>query len=156
MAARAVAPEIELRLLDRRLAENRIEYASAGAAGLDLRACIDSPTAIAPGETRVLASGIALHIRDPGLCALIAPRSGLGIKHGLVLANLVGVIDSDYTGEIKIGAWNRGDKPFTVEPMMRICQLLILPVLRPQFALVEHFSADSRRRDGGFGSTGLA
>ena len=145
-----------MRLIDERLRKNPIEYASAGAAGLDLRACIESPAVIAPGQTAMIDSGLALHIRDPGLCAVIAPRSGLGIKHGLVLANLVGIIDSDYTGQIRIGAWNRSDEPFTIEPMMRICQLLILPVVRPQLKLVERFSGSSDRSGDGFGSTGLA
>ena len=155
MAAREVAPAVELRLLDQRLRANPPQYASAGAAGIDLRACIDAPVTIDPGCTEMIGSGIAIHIGTPDLFAVVAPRSGLGVKHGLVLANLVGIIDSDYTGEIKLGAWNRSKTPFTVEPLMRICQLLILPVVRPELKIVDQFSRASQRSDAGFGSTGL-
>lgn len=129
-------------------------YATAGSAGLDLRACIPQPLTLAPGETRLVPSGLALSIADPGLAAVVIPRSGLGMKHGLVLSNLVGLIDSDYHGEVGIGVWNRGSEPFTIEPGDRICQMLFVPVVRAEFALVETFSGDSARGAGGFGSTG--
>ncbi|MEW6488982.1 MAG: dUTP diphosphatase [Thermodesulfobacteriota bacterium] len=129
-------------------------YATEGAAGLDLRACIPEALTLAPGETRLVPSGLALSIADPGLAAVVIPRSGLGMKHGLVLSNLVGLIDSDYHGEVGIGVWNRGSEPFTIQPGDRICQMLFVPVVRADFAVVEAFSADSARGEGGFGSTG--
>lgn len=130
------------------------EYATAGSAGLDLRACISEPVHIAGGETRLIGSGLAISIHDPGLAAVLLPRSGLGSKHGIVLGNLVGLIDSDYHGEIKIAVWNRSDQSFTVEAGDRICQLVFVPVVQAQFQLVSEFSRDSVRGSGGFGHTG--
>lgn len=129
-------------------------YATSGAAALDLRACLENPKAIQPGETVLIPSGIAISIHDPGLVALLVPRSGLGIKHGIVLANTVGVIDSDYQGEIGIGIVNRGASPYTIEPGERICQMLFMPVLQADLHLVTEFSQESERGTGGFGSTG--
>jgi dUTP pyrophosphatase len=144
---------IELRLLDRRLRENPPHYATPGAAGLDLRACIEAPMHLHPGEAHLIPTGIALHIADPGLAALILPRSGLGHKHGIVLGNLVGLIDSDYQGEIMVSAWNRGRETFTLNPLDRLAQLVIVPVVQAQFRVVDEFLA-SERGVGGFGSTG--
>lgn len=144
---------IELRLLDRRLHDHPPHYATPGAAGLDLRACIEAPMHIRPGETHLVPTGMALHIADPGLAALILPRSGLGHKHGIVLGNLVGLIDSDYQGEIMISAWNRGSETFTLNPLDRLAQLVIVPVVQAQFRIVDEFLA-SERGSGGFGSTG--
>jgi dUTP pyrophosphatase len=129
-------------------------YSTEGAAGIDLRACIQDPIIIEPGETRIIPSGLALNIHDPGLMAVIAPRSGLGIKHGIVLANLVGIIDSDYHGEIKIGLWNRGRDTFTVESGDRICQMMFVPVVQVELELVDEFSNSSKRGAGGLGHTG--
>lgn len=129
-------------------------YSTTGAAGVDLRACIDKPVSIAPGETRILPSGLAISIHDPGLMAILAPRSGLGIRHGIVLANLIGVIDSDYHGEIQIGLWNRSKKYFTVEPGDRICQMMFVPVLQVEINVVNEFSNSSTRGSGGLGHTG--
>jgi dUTP pyrophosphatase len=147
---------IELRIVNPLLG-SRIPlpaYATAGAAGLDLRACIPEALTLAPGETRLVPSGLALSIADPGLAAVVIPRSGLGMKHGLVLSNLVGLIDSDYHGEVGIGVWNRGSEPFTIQPGDRICQMLFVPVVRAELTVVEAFSAASARGEGGFGSTG--
>lgn len=129
-------------------------YATAGAAAMDLRACLDEPRTIAPGETAFIPSGIAISIHDPGLVALLVPRSGLGIKHGIVLANTVGVIDSDYQGEIGIGIYNRGTAPYTIEPGERICQVLFMPVTQVTLEVVQEFSQESTRGEGGFGHTG--
>lgn len=129
-------------------------YATDGSAGIDLRACIDSPVIIEPGETKLIGSGLAINIQDPSLMAVLAPRSGLGIKHGIVLGNLVGIIDSDYTGEIGVGVWNRSDKSFTVEPGERLCQMMFVPVVQVEMELVEEFSGSSERGAGGFGHTG--
>ena len=129
-------------------------YATAGAAAMDLRACLDEPRTIAPGETDFIPSGIAISIHDPGLVALLVPRSGLGIKHGIVLANTVGVIDSDYQGEIGIGIYNRGTAPYTIEPGERICQVLFMPVTQVTLEVVQEFSQESTRGEGGFGHTG--
>ena len=128
-------------------------YATAGAAGLDLRACLDAPLALSPGDSQLVSSGIAIHIGDPGFAAIILPRSGLGAKHGIVLGNLVGLIDSDYQGQIFISVWNRGNAAFTIQPMDRIAQLVVVPVQQVEFNLVEEFET-SRRGAGGFGSTG--
>ncbi|CAM4449636.1 MAG: Deoxyuridine 5'-triphosphate nucleotidohydrolase [Legionellaceae bacterium] len=128
-------------------------YATPGSAGLDLRACLDEPCTLQPGETKLLPTGMALHIADPGLAAIILPRSGLGHKHGIVLGNLLGLIDSDYQGEIMISCWNRSDKAFTIEPADRIAQLVIVPVIQAQFEIVTDFNVSSRG-NGGFGSTG--
>ena len=148
-------PSVQLRTLDPRLGREipLPEYATDGSAGLDLRACIDRPTAIGPGETALVATGLAIHIADPGYAAMILPRSGLGHRHGIVLGNLVGLIDSDYQGEILISCWNRGHEPFVVEPGERIAQLVVVPVVRTRFELVEEFTETSRG-SGGFGHTG--
>jgi dUTP pyrophosphatase len=130
-------------------------YATAGSAGLDLRACIEEPVTLCPGQTRLVPSGIAISIADPGLAAIVIPRSGLGMKQGLVLSNLVGLIDSDYHGEVGIGVWNRGTEPFTVRPGDRICQMVFVPVVQAELVVVEEFSAASGRGEGGFGHTGL-
>ena len=129
-------------------------YATAGSAALDLRACLEAPRTVQPGETVLIPSGIAISIHDPGLVALLVPRSGLGIKHGIVLANTVGVIDSDYQGEIGIGIVNHGSVPYTIEPGERICQMMFVPVLQADLSVVTDFSLESRRGTGGFGSTG--
>ena len=130
-------------------------YATPGSAGMDLRACIDAPITLAPGQTELVPTGVAIHIADPGLAALILPRSGLGHKHGIVLGNLVGLIDSDYQGQLMVSCWNRGKARFIVGAMERIAQLVIVPVLRARFDIVEEFVA-SERAAGGFGSSGQA
>lgn len=144
---------IDIRILDPRLHEFPPRYATTGSAGLDLRACIDAPLMLAPGRTELVPSGLAIHLADPGLAALVLPRSGLGHKHGIVLGNLVGLIDSDYQGQVSVSVWNRGQNPFTLEPMERIAQLVIVPVLQVNFNLVDAFT-ESARGAGGFGSTG--
>ncbi len=144
---------IDLKILDPRLDQYPPAYATAGSAGLDLRACIDAPMAINPGQTELIPTGLALHIADPGLAAMVLPRSGLGHKHGIVLGNLVGLIDSDYQGQIMVSVWNRGSSTFALNPMERIAQLMIVPVLQVAFNRVESFEA-SERGAGGFGSTG--
>ena len=148
-------PNVQLRTLDPRLGREipLPEYATDGSAGLDLRACIDEPVTIGPGETRLVATGIAIHIADPGYAAVILPRSGLGHRHGIVLGNLVGLIDSDYQGEVGISCWNRGSEPYVVEPGDRIAQLVVVPVARARFELVEEFT-ETERGAGGFGHTG--
>ena len=128
-------------------------YGTAGAAGLDLRACVEGPVTLAPGASELIPSGIAIHLADPGLAALVLPRSGLGHKHGIVLGNLVGLIDSDYQGQVMVSVWNRGIASFTIKPMDRIAQLVVVPVLQVKLNVVEEFSV-SRRGGGGFGSTG--
>ena len=144
---------IDLKILDSRLREQMPAYATAGSAGLDLRACIDAPLTIAPGSTHLIPAGIAIHIGEPGLAAMILPRSGLGHKHGIVLGNLVGLIDSDYQGQLMVSTWNRGSEAFVLQPMERLAQLVIVPVLQVGFNLVDAFGA-SGRGDSGFGSTG--
>lgn len=144
---------IDLKILDPRIKDSLPAYATQGSAGLDLRACIDEPLAFAPGDTRLVPTGIAIHLADPGYAAVILPRSGLGHKHGMVLGNLVGLIDSDYQGQIMVSAWNRSDTPYTLNPMERLAQLVIVPVLQVGFNIVEEFG-ESRRKDNGFGSTG--
>jgi len=129
------------------------QYATSGAAGLDMRACLDEPLTLQPGESRLVPSGIAIHIGDPGYAAIVLPRSGLGAKNGIVLGNLVGLIDSDYQGQVFISMWNRGQAAFTIQPMDRIAQLVVVPVAQVEFNLVEDFAA-STRGAGGFGSTG--
>ena len=146
-------PTIDLRVLDERIREHLPAYATPGSAGMDLRACVDGPTAIAPGHTVLVPTGISIHIADPGLAAVILPRSGLGHKHGIVLGNLVGLIDSDYQGPLMVSCWNRGQETFTLNPMERLAQLVIVPVVQAQFRVVEAFGA-SERGTGGFGSTG--
>ena len=148
---------IDVRVLDARLAERWDElqprYATPGSAGLDLRACIDVPLVLAPGQTLLIPTGLAIHIADPGLAAMILPRSGLGHKHGIVLGNLVGLIDSDYQGQLMVSCWNRGQVEFTINPMERIAQMVIVPVVQATFRRVDEFGA-SDRGEGGFGSTG--
>lgn len=144
---------IDLRILDDRLKDNLPAYATSGAAGLDLRACLAAPQELAPGATTLVPTGIALHIADPGLAAMILPRSGLGHKQGIVLGNLVGLIDSDYQGQIFVSVWNRGHAPFTIQPLERIAQLVIVPVVQANFNIVDRFE-ESARGEGGFGSTG--
>jgi dUTP pyrophosphatase len=145
--------KIDLRVLDARIRELMPAYATPGSAGLDLRACIDAPLELSPGQTRLIPTGIAIHVADPGLAALLLPRSGLGHKHGIVLGNLVGLIDSDYQGQLMVSCWNRSQAPFTVEPLERIAQLVIVPVVQAAFNVVDEFGA-SDRGSGGFGSTG--
>lgn len=144
---------IDLKVLDSRMAEQLPSYATAGSAGLDLRACLDGPLLLEPGQTKLIPTGLAIHVADPRLAALILPRSGLGHKHGIVLGNLVGLIDSDYQGQLMVSCWNRGHEAFTIQPMERIAQLVIVPVVQATFRRVEEFGA-SDRGDGGFGSTG--
>lgn len=144
---------VDLKILDPRVKEQLPAYATAGSAGLDLRACIDAPLVIEPGTTHLIPTGLAIHIDDPAYAAMILPRSGLGHKHGIVLGNLVGLIDSDYQGQLMVSTWNRGSTAFTLHPMERLAQLVIVPVLQVQFNVVEEFSA-SERGAGGFGSTG--
>lgn len=145
--------KVDVRLLDPRLREQPPHYATAGSAGLDLRACIAEPVTIEPGETLLIPTGVAIHLADPQLAAMILPRSGLGHRHGIVLGNLVGLIDSDYQGEIMVSTWNRGKEAFTLQPLDRLAQLVVVPVLQIAFNVVEEF-ADSARGNAGFGSTG--
>ena len=145
--------KLDVKILDPRLNDNLPQYATAGAAGLDLRACIDRPIELKPGATELVPSGIAIHLTDPGLAAMVLPRSGLGHKHGIVLGNLVGLIDSDYQGQVFVSLWNRGGSAFTLKPMERIAQLVVVPVLQVKLNVVEDF-AESERGAGGFGSTG--
>lgn len=148
-------PSIEVRVLDERLGDSipMPDYATPGSAGLDLRACLQAPLTLEPGQTELLPTGMAVHIADPGLAGMILPRSGLGHKHGIVLGNLVGLIDSDYQGELMVSCWNRGGAAFTVAPGDRIAQFVVVPVVRADFRVVESFGA-SERGEGGFGSTG--
>ena len=144
---------IELRVLDARMADAVPAYATPGSAGLDLRACLDAPLRLEPGRSELIPTGLAIHIGDPALAAMILPRSGLGHRHGIVLGNLVGLIDSDYQGPLMVSCWNRGSIAFTIEPLERIAQLVIVPVVQAAFRRVESFDASSRG-EGGFGSTG--
>ena len=146
---------LDVRILDERLRAQLPAYATPGSAGLDLRACLDAPLTLAGGAWQLLPTGMAIHLVDPGYAALILPRSGLGHKHGIVLGNLVGLIDSDYQGELMVSAWNRSPTAFTIEPMERIAQLVIVPVVQASFRLVDGFSA-SERGASGYGSTGRA
>lgn len=145
--------KMDVKILDVRLREQLPHYATPGAAGLDLRACIDAPVVLVPGETRLIPTGLAIHLADPGYAALILPRSGLGHKHGIVLGNLVGLIDSDYQGQLMVSAWNRGSESFELAPLERLAQLVIVPVVQAEFNVVETFES-SQRGEGGFGSTG--
>ncbi len=145
--------KLDVRILDRRLRENLPAYATDGAAGLDLRACIESPLTLGPGRAELIPTGIAIHLDDAGYAALILPRSGLGHRHGIVLGNLVGLIDSDYQGQLMVSCWNRGAEPFTIEPLERIAQMVIVPVVQATLNIVDEFAA-STRGAGGFGSTG--
>lgn len=144
---------IDIKLLDPRLKESPPHYATAGSAGLDLRACLDAPVTLESGASFLVPSGMAIHLADPGLAAIVLPRSGLGHKHGIVLGNLVGLIDSDYQGQVFVSVWNRGNKAFVIEPMERIAQMVIVPVLQVGFNVVDDFDL-SERGEGGFGSTG--
>ncbi|MEJ3959577.1 dUTP diphosphatase [Brachymonas sp. G13] len=147
-------PQVELKILDARLHQQMPAYATPGSAGLDLRACIDAPLELAPNAWQLVPTGMAIHLADPGYAAMLLPRSGLGHKHGIVLGNLVGLIDSDYQGQLMVSLWNRTDTLFVIEPMERVAQMVIVPVLQPQFTLVEEFSGSSARGEGGYGSTG--
>jgi len=144
---------IDLKIIDPRMAAHLPAYATPGSAGLDLRACLDAPLEIAPGQTVLIPTGLAVHIADPGLAAMVLPRSGLGHKHGIVLGNLVGLIDSDYQGPLMVSCWNRGSTTFTMQPMERMAQLVIVPVVQAAFRVVQEFGS-SQRGEGGFGSTG--
>ena len=145
--------KIDVKILDPRMADQLPTYATPGSAGLDLRACLDAPLTLQPNAWQLVPTGIAIYLQDPGYAALILPRSGLGHKHGIVLGNLVGLIDSDYQGELKVSLWNRSQEDFVVEPLARIAQLIIVPVVQAQFEIVDEFVA-SDRGEGGFGSTG--
>ena len=147
--------EIDVKILDPRMAAQLPSYATPGSAGLDLRACLSEPLTLQANAWQLISTGIAIHLADPGFAAIILPRSGLGHKHGIVLGNLVGLIDSDYQGALMVSAWNRSDVPFTIEPMERIAQLVIVPVLQARFNVVQQF-APSQRGEGGYGSTGKA
>ena len=146
--------KIDVKILDPRIKDQFPQYATPGSAGLDLRACIDSALTLKPGQAELIPSGIAIHLDDPGLAAILLPRSGLGHKHGIVLGNLVGLIDSDYQGQIFVSVWNRGQKDFVLTPMERIAQLVVVPVVQVGFNIVSEF-AESHRGGGGFGSTGI-
>jgi dUTP pyrophosphatase len=146
---------IDVKVLDARMAGQLPAYATPGSAGLDLRACLDAPLLLEPGQAALIPTGLAIHIGDPGLAAMLLPRSGLGHKHGIVLGNLVGLIDSDYQGPLMVSCWNRGGTAFTVQPMERIAQMVIVPVVQAAFRVVEEFEM-SERGVGGFGSTGKA
>ncbi len=145
--------KLEVKVLNEKIRGQLPHYATPGSAGLDLRACIDQAITVNPGETRLIPTGMAIHLGDPGYAALILPRSGLGHKHGIVLGNLVGLIDSDYQGELMVSCWNRGQTSFVLQPMERLAQLVVVPVIQVDMQVVEDF-AQSRRGEGGFGSTG--
>ena len=146
--------KIDVKILDPRITDQLPAYATPGSAGLDLRACLDAPLTLAPNAWQLVPTGLAIHLADPAYAAMILPRSGLGHKHGIVLGNLVGLIDSDYQGQLMVSAWNRSSVAFTIQPMERIAQLVIVPVLQAQFNIVQEFSAASERGEGGYGSTG--
>ncbi|NWG38645.1 MAG: dUTP diphosphatase [Hydrogenophilaceae bacterium] len=145
--------KLEIKILNEKIRHQLPHYATSGSAGLDLRACIDSPITLNPGDTQLIPTGMAIHLGDPGYAALILPRSGLGHKYGIVLGNLVGLIDSDYQGELMISCWNRGHSSFVLQPMERLAQLVVVPVIQVDLTVVESF-AQSHRGDAGFGSTG--
>ena len=146
---------VDVRILDPRIGDRLPAYATAGSAGLDLRACIDAPLVLEPGAAELVPTGLSIHLGDPGFAAVLLPRSGLGHKHGIVLGNLVGLIDSDYQGELMISCWNRGSQSFRIEPGERVAQLVVVPVVQVEFDVVDSF-AESRRGSGGFGHTGRA
>ncbi|MEY4253273.1 MAG: dUTP diphosphatase [Pseudomonadota bacterium] len=146
--------KLDVKILDARLREAMPAYATPGSAGLDLRACLDAPLTLQANAWQLVPTGMAIHLNDPAYAALILPRSGLGHKHGIVLGNLVGLIDSDYQGQLMVSAWNRSDVAFTIEPMERIAQLVIVPVVQAEFCIVDEFAAASERGEGGYGSTG--
>lgn len=146
--------QIDVKVLDPRMADQLPVYGTPGSAGLDLRACLDAPLTLAPNAWQLVPTGLAIHLADPGYAAMILPRSGLGHKHGIVLGNLVGLIDSDYQGQLMVSAWNRSGVAFTIEPLERIAQMVIVPVVQARFNVVEEFAATSERGAGGYGSTG--
>jgi dUTP pyrophosphatase len=147
---------IDLKILDPRLADQLPAYATPGSAGLDLRACIEAPLVLAPNAWQLVSTGLAMHLADPAYAAMILPRSGLGHKHGIVLGNLVGLIDSDYQGPLMVSAWNRSTTPYTLAPMERLAQLVIVPVVQARFRVVQDFGETTQRGAGGYGSTGTA
>ena len=142
----AAMKKIDVKILDARLREQLPQYATPGSAGLDLRACLDAPLTLQPGQTALIPAGMAIHIADPGLAAIILPRSGLGHKHGIVLGNLVGLIDSDYQGQLFVSTWNRGNAAFTINPLERLAQLVVVPVVQVEFNIVDDFSTSARDR----------
>ena len=146
--------QVDLKILDERIREHMPVYATAGSAGLDLRACLDAPLTLQPNAWQLVPTGMAVHLNDPGYAALLLPRSGLGHKHGIVLGNLVGLIDSDYQGQLMVSVWNRSNEPFTVEPLERVAQMVIVPVVQAQFNVVDDFAQASARGACGYGSTG--
>ena len=146
--------ELDIKILDARLHEQLPQYATAGSAGLDLRACLDAPLTLAPNAWQLVPTGMAIHLQDPGYAAMLLPRSGLGHKHGIVLGNLVGLIDSDYQGQLMVSCWNRSTVAFTIEPMERIAQMVIVPVVQARLNVVQEFSDVTARGEGGYGSTG--
>ena len=146
--------QVDIKILDARLRDNMPSYATPGSAGLDLRACIDAPVTLEPGQWQLIPTGMAMYLKDPGYAAMILPRSGMGHKHGIVLGNLVGLIDSDYQGQLMVSAWNRSQTAFTLQPMDRLAQLVIVPVVQPSVNVVDEFEAPSERGEGGYGSTG--
>ncbi|GAB2716467.1 MULTISPECIES: dUTP diphosphatase [Comamonas] len=145
---------VDLKILDPRMQDQLPQYATPGSAGLDLRACLDAPLTLEPNAWQLVPTGLAIHLRDPGYAAMILPRSGLGHKHGIVLGNLVGLIDSDYQGQLMVSAWNRSTQPFVLQPMERLAQMVIVPVVQASFQVVEDFGDVSERGAGGYGSTG--
>ena len=147
---------IDLKIMDPRMAEHLPAYATPGSAGLDLRACLNAPLTLAPNAWQLVPTGLAVHLADPAYAAMLLPRSGLGHKHGIVLGNLVGLIDSDYQGQLMVSCWNRSPTAFTIEPMERIAQMVIVPVVQAQFRVVDDFASASERGAGGYGSTGRA
>ena len=146
--------DLDVKILDARMRDQLPQYATPGSAGLDLRACLDAPLTLAPNAWQLVHTGIAIHLRDPGYAAMLLPRSGLGHKHGIVLGNLVGLIDSDYQGQLMVSCWNRSDVAFTIEPMERIAQMVIVPVVQARFRVVDAFGDVTERGAGGYGSTG--
>ena len=146
--------DLDVKILDERMRSQLPQYATPGSAGLDLRACLDAPLTLAPNAWQLVPTGIAIHLRDPGYAAVLLPRSGLGHKHGIVLGNLVGLIDSDYQGQLMVSCWNRSDVAFTIEPMERIAQMVIVPVVQARFNVVDEFGDVTERGAGGYGSTG--
>ena len=146
--------ELDVKILDARMRDQLPQYATPGSAGLDLRACLDAPLTLAPNAWQLVPTGIAIHLKDAGHAAMLLPRSGLGHKHGIVLGNLVGLIDSDYQGQLMVSCWNRSDVSFTIEPMERIAQMVIVPVVQARFNVVEDFGDVTERGAGGYGSTG--
>lgn len=145
---------VDIKILDPRMQDQLPQYATPGSAGLDLRACLDAPLTLEPGAWQLVPTGLAIHLRDPSYAAMILPRSGLGHKHGIVLGNLVGLIDSDYQGQLMVSAWNRSRQAFVLNPMERLAQMVIVPVVQAQFNVVQEFDAASERGAGGYGSTG--